>query len=805
MRLSVVYIPIFVAVFGCNRLIFMLPFRVKGALLEGGGQMSRREDDQADGQADDHGPRCAENEVVYVAEAKRRARNRGLDPNALPMFGRKMSERELQEKKSGYSATIAVIDFFVDKLLHLLQGTPIIIVVTDDDGWLLDMAGDETIMSTVIQLGIQIGVQFTEQECGPNGVNLALLESGPVRLVGSDHYSVILHGIACYTVPFHDIDTRDVMGTISIMMAVELAHPSYLTTLVIVVDSVERELILRRQNLRLNVLNDVVIDTIGNGVIITDDLGIITEFNTFAEKVTGTRRVDVVGQSIKLFPRVSRYLEQVIQRGVTYDNLELTVTQESSPITYVCLFDAFPLYDRDQRLIGAFCSFRDITERFSLEEKLSYLAYHDELTGLANRRFFLENLASEIQSAQAHHKTLAILYVDLDNFKIVNDRLGHQNGDGLLKEAALRIKNALSPEDMVARMGGDEFIILLKDPQNETTVRRRVKRILKVFSQRFAIKEFQFHVTPSIGIALYPEHGQDAESLMTHADMALYSAKKVGKNIYALYSHAMNEHATRRFELETSLQDAIKNNELLLFYQPQLDLQSGQIIGAEALLRWQRPGYGLVPPSEFIPAAEETGLIVPFGEWALREACRQNKEWQEKGFAPIRVSVNLSALQFHRSNLALTVGRALTNAMLSPQYLELEITESMTADVEQTKVVLDNLNQLGVSISIDDFGTGFSSLTYLREFAIQRLKIDRSFIRDIDSDSSCRRIVSAIISMARHLRLEVIAEGVETEEQLSFLRDRSCDYAQGFLFGRPLSPKQFEDFINPKYEKEVAP
>lgn len=422
--------------------------------------------------------------------------------------------------------------------------------------------------------------------------------------------------------------------------------------------------------------------------------------------------------------------------------------------------------------------------------------YHDPLTGLPNRILFNDRLALALVQAQPNQDMLAVLFLDLDRFKIVNDMLGHAVGDRVLKEVAGRIKECLQKSDTIARLGGDEFTILLPRISHEEDAAKVAQKIIQAFQLPWMLGNQEFHITVSVGIALYPNDGDDAESLLKHADTAMCRAKDQGRNNYQLYTPAMNAKIMERLTMENSLRYALKRNEFTVFYQPQVNTASGQITGMEALVRWLHPDRGLVGPVEFIPLAEDTGLIIPIGEWVLHTACAQNKAWQESGLQPVRVTVNISACQFQQQNLVNTVAQALKQTGLDPQWLELEITESaLMQDLDFTIKVLQDLRDMGVRISVDDFGTGYSSLNYLKRFPIHTLKIDRSFVRDITDNPEDAAIVSAIIVLAHNLNLNLIAEGVETPDQLAFLKHCRCCEMQGYLFSKPLPAGEFEKLL----------
>jgi diguanylate cyclase (GGDEF)-like protein/PAS domain S-box-containing protein len=436
---------------------------------------------------------------------------------------------------------------------------------------------------------------------------------------------------------------------------------------------------------------------------------------------------------------------------------------------------------------------RDITQRKQAEETIRRLAYHDALTGLPNRALFEDRLSVALAQARRHNQMLAVMFLDLDHFKTVNDTLGHSGGDKLLQSVAQELTLLVRDGDTVARVGGDEFTLLLPNITRMDDATNVAERVLEMLRQPRLLGGHEFQVGTSIGITVFPADGQDAERLLRNADTAMYRAKERGRDNYQLYTPAMNARIIERLALENDLRHALERQELFLLYQPLVEVASGRIVGAEALLRWQHPERGTVLPDEFIPFAEETGLILPIGDWVLETACLQNSRWQEDGHPPIRVTVNLSARQLQQEHLVATVSRVLSAAALEPRYLQLEITEgAVMTNVEHIIAMLYELRTMGVGIAVDDFGTGYSSLSYLKRFPIDAVKIDRSFVRDLATDPNDAAIVTTVIAMSRSLNLKVIAEGVETERQLEFLRDRGCDEFQGYLFGRPVPADQFE-------------
>jgi diguanylate cyclase (GGDEF)-like protein len=432
--------------------------------------------------------------------------------------------------------------------------------------------------------------------------------------------------------------------------------------------------------------------------------------------------------------------------------------------------------------------FRDVTETRRLTSQLAYQANHDALTRLPNRTLLQDRLGHALVRAQRSHQQLAVLFIDLDHFKRINDSLGHAAGDSLLRVVAERLQTCVREEDTVARLGGDEFVILLEDLPHGELATRVACQVLQALSPPFRVAGHEFFITSSIGISVFPKDGEDVQTLLKQADTAMYRAKEQGRNTFQFYTAALNVAILARLSLEHDLRYALARAQLRVHYQPQVDLERNQVMGVEALLRWQHPQRGLVLPSEFIPLAEDTGLILPIGEWALRTACAQGKAWQDQGLGPLRVAVNLSARQFLQAELLGLIAETLRESGLPPACLELEITESLLMrDIDGAISTLGALKAMGVQLAIDDFGTGYSSLSYLKRFPLDRLKIDRSFVRDITTGADDAAIALAVIAMAHSMRLQVIAEGVETATQLAVLQSGGCQQMQGFYFGYPLA------------------
>lgn len=457
---------------------------------------------------------------------------------------------------------------------------------------------------------------------------------------------------------------------------------------------------------------------------------------------------------------------------------------------------ATPLRDHNGNITMLLGITRDTTERKHNEEQIRYLANYDSLTGLPNRAQLDLQIKNLLSLAKRNDKKITVMFLDLDHFKDINDTLGHSVGDTLLIQASARLQSLLREEDMIARLGGDEFIILLPNIQMSGAT-QVAQKLLEIFTNPFQIKEQELSISASIGIALYPNDGTDFETLYKNADTAMYRAKHEGRNGYCFFTNEMQEHSARNLELSNALRHALEKNQFQLHYQPQVSSKDGKIIGAEALLRWHHPDHGNISPLEFIPILEENGLILLIGEWVLRTAVSQAKEWMEQGSQPIIMAVNISAVQFRHLSLPDTVSSILRDVGLSPEYLELELTESVAMHDPQKAIdVMNNLHDRGIRMSIDDFGTGYSSLSHLKKFKVYKLKIDQSFVRDITIDQEDKAIVSAIISMAKRLGLQTIAEGVETAEQLEYLQQEGCDEIQGYFYSKPLSAKEFEVFRN---------
>lgn len=529
-----------------------------------------------------------------------------------------------------------------------------------------------------------------------------------------------------------------------------------------------------------------------------DTRGIIVRINQTELDWLGYTREELVGkkhlselltaEGKELFRKeFARFLEQ----GYLQD-IEVDFVRKNGSILPI-LLNATAVKDENGDIVMSRATLYDMTERRSYEMALEHQATHDALTGLPNRNLLNDRINMAIAMARRTGKMAAVMFLDLDNFKYVNDSLGHDIGDTLLSHVAVRLRSVLREGDTVARYGGDEFMIVLTDVTHEEAVVDVATKIFSAMRGSFSIDGHDLLMTPSVGISLFPRDGEDVRTLIRNADMAMYRAKQDGRNSFHFFASDMNAIVTERLTMERELRHALERCEFTLHYQPQAELATGEIRGTEALIRWQHPALGMVPPLRFIGLAEEIGIIVPIGEWVMREACRQNKAWQDSGLAPMKVAVNLSARQFRQSDLVDTVRRVLEETGLEPRYLELELTESMIMhDADRVAQVLARLSDLGVSLALDDFGTGYSSLSYLKRFPIDTIKIDRSFVRDITTDADDAAIAKAIISIAQEMKMRVIAEGVEDEEQARFLRDHQCNEMQGYWLGKPVAATEFE-------------
>jgi diguanylate cyclase (GGDEF)-like protein/PAS domain S-box-containing protein len=546
----------------------------------------------------------------------------------------------------------------------------------------------------------------------------------------------------------------------------------------------------------------VTLNSIGDAVISTDLEGRISYLNLVAERLTGWTLKEALGRPLeevfKIIDAETRAtianpMAMATEENVTVglppacilvrrDGVELAIEDSSAPI-----------HDRRGQVTGAVMVFHDVSAARALTIKLAYIAQHDTLTDLPNRALLNDRLGQAIAVAQRHHTSLAVLYLDLDRFKHINDSMGHLVGDRLLQSVALRLTTCVRASDTVSRLGGDEFVILLSEVAHEQDAAVLAEKLLQSIRMPCVMEDQELHITASIGIVVHPGDGTSVEALLQNADSAMYEAKSRGRDNYQFYRSDLNSAASGRQSLETALRHAVDREELQLYYQPIVSLDTGTVTGVEALIRWMHPKWGLVLPEQFISIAEESGLIVPIGQWVLREACRQAKAWQDAGFPSMRLAVNISAVELRSRQFVARVKTILAETGFDPRNLEFELTETfLMQDSKATALVLGAIKEIGVQLALDDFGTGYSSLSYMRRFPIDTLKVDRSFVRDLAMDPSDASVVSAIINMGKSLHMRVVAEGVEAPEQLLFLQQQGCTEAQGYHISRPMKAADLE-------------
>lgn len=533
------------------------------------------------------------------------------------------------------------------------------------------------------------------------------------------------------------------------------------------------------------------------GVVVTDKEGIIEWVNPAFTTITGYSDYEAIGKN----PRILRsekhdkefYLQMWSSLIATGQWQGEIWNRRKNGETYPEWLTISAIKDENGNTVQYVSVFNDISERIKREEHIKYQAFHDALTKLPNRYLLYDRLNMMISHAQRNEEKIAVMLLDLDRFKRINDTMGHPTGDLLLQEVAARLIGSLRLGDTVSRLGGDEFCIILEDIKTVENAIKVSNKIFKALSKPFHLKGHELYITTSIGVSVFPNDGGDVDALIKNADAAMYEAKASGRNSVRLYTASMNEEALERLAIENKIIKGLEKNEFVVYYQPQLSLTTGKIIGAEALIRWQHPELGFLLPGRFIPIAEETGVIELLGNWVLKTACHQGRLWRDRGYSPISIAVNLSASQFQQQTLINTVNEVLKESELSAALLDIEITESSAIqDPDFAIMILKKLKKMGVQLSMDDFGTGYSSLALLNRLPIDRLKIDRSFINNIERDSEKQAIVAAIIAMGKSLRLKVLAEGVETKEQMEYLKSLNCDEIQGYFISTPIKPEEFE-------------
>jgi len=540
----------------------------------------------------------------------------------------------------------------------------------------------------------------------------------------------------------------------------------------------------------------VTLDSIGDAVLSTNLQGKVTYLNVVAEKITGWTREEATGKDIdEVFVIIdggtrepcANPLRSAITKNRTVGLTPNCILIRRDGAEFAIEDSAAPIHDQHGLVTGAVIVFHDVSVARALGAEMSHLAQHDILTNLPNRTLLQDRLTQAIATASRNDSRIAVLFLDLDGFKHINDSLGHGTGDRLLHLVAKRLLAAVRTSDTVSRMGGDEFVILLSEVAHAGDAGVKAGKILSALSAPFEIEQNTLRVTASIGVTTYPEDGQSAELLIRNADLAMYQAKEKGRSNYQFFEKGMNVRAVERQSIEGDLRYALERDEFVMHYQPKIDLKTGEITGVEALVRWQHPERGLVGPLQFISIAEDCGLMLPIGKWVLRESCRQAKAWQDAGLPPIEIAVNVSSVEFRNDEFLEGISKILKETGLEARYLELELTETVLMQHAEFSVpLLQKLKVMGVRLAIDDFGTGYSSLSYLRQFPIDTLKVDQSFIHEINAETDEATIISAVINMGCRMRHRVIAEGVETAEQLAFLRAHGCDEGQGYYFARPM-------------------
>jgi diguanylate cyclase (GGDEF)-like protein/PAS domain S-box-containing protein len=546
---------------------------------------------------------------------------------------------------------------------------------------------------------------------------------------------------------------------------------------------------------------EITLNSISDAVIGTDMSGNVDYLNLAAETMTGWLKEDARGHPISEVMKIingatgkpePNPVELVLQQDKPMGLVAGTILVRRDGSKVAIEDSSSPIHDLSGKIAGSVIVFHDITAAEAMATKMAHLAQHDFLTGLPNPVLLNDRIAQAIILAERRGTTLAVLFLDLDNFKHINDSLGHAVGDQLLQSVAHRLTSCVRSSDTVSRQGGDEFVILVSEDQHAEDAALTAEKILAALAMSHSVGEHELHVTPSIGISIYPADGQDAETLIKNADTAMYQAKEKGRNNYQFFKSEMNLRAVERQVIETDLRHALERHEFVLHYQPKVNLATGMITGAEALLRWMHPQWGMVLPDRFVPIAEESGLILPIGRWVLREACAQARRWEAAGLKPASIAVNISALEFRHKDFVEGVRTILNETGLAPRCLQLEITESvLMRDAESSTAILQRLKNMGVQLAVDDFGTGYSSLSYLHQFPIDVLKIDQSFVQDITSPKGNGIIVSAVIAMGTSLKQRVVAEGVEEQVQLAFLKARNCEEGQGYFFSLPLIAEQY--------------
>ena len=605
--------------------------------------------------------------------------------------------------------------------------------------------------------------------------------------------------MACWSMPVRGAGNK-IIGTFALSSFVQRSPSNFQRKLLEIGASIIGIVLARRQHTEALRLSAQVFENSGESIMITDAHQHILSVNPTFTNLFGYRSEELLGQTPQILKsnRHGKAYYQDLRRDLAqtgYWQNEIWSRSKNGEIRPY-LLGISAVYDADYKITHYIAIYSDISAHKQALTQITFLAHHDTLTGLPNRLLAKDRVELAILSANRHHSKIALLVLDIDNFKTINDSLGHPVGDDLINAVTIRLRESLRDTDTLSRHGGDEFLIVLPHIRNDNVITRVLERITQRMAQTFEIGEHTLSTSLSIGIAIYPDDGENFDTLLRTADIAMYRAKAAGRNTYRFHTKQMNADSIERLAISNGIHHALAHEQFSLHYQAQIDLVSGAIIGAEALIRWDHPELGMIAPGRFIPIAEDSGIIVQIGDWVLHEACRQAVAWQQAGIPELTLAVNLSAVQFRRGDLVASVTHALAESGLNPALLELELTESiLMQNTEQVLTTVQQLKTLGVQLSIDDFGTGYSSLSYLKQFNVDKLKIDQSFIRDLADNPGDTAIVRAIIQMARGLNLKTIAEGVETIEQLALLHLEFCDEAQGYYFTTPLPAHAFPEYF----------
>ena len=761
--------------------------------------------------------------ITYVAPPEPGNFTQGFDPCLVSRAGAKVLMQARDTGESTLSAPLKLTDAKQVSHRGVVAVRPLYRAQMDIStvagrhaalyGWVAETLPVDTLVQDVLPASLVMNLDV--RDAGVPGAEGALFSRGDmqeqdpwwmVARISSSYTATIDLGGRRWVLDFTEPSSIGLAALFTVLAGVMVTLP---LTLLVLNLGLTRSRALRlaaRMTVSLREQQQLLTSITGNisdGIYrSTPDKGMVYANDALARMfgyASAAELMSVAGPILYANPRRRQELERLLDDKGQYHNEEVEYQRKDGSRFYgansaitVKGADGVPLY-----FDGVIA---DITDRKRAEQQVYQLAHYDSLTGLPNRALLRDRLGQAIYDARRRDARLAVLFLDLDSFKTVNDSLGHETGDKLLQAVATRLRENMRDSDTISRQGGDEFLLILRDVADAHAVAHFAEKLLEVVALAYNVGEYELHITPSIGISLFPDDATDIDGLIRNADAAMYQAKENGRFSYQFFTQEMNSRAYERLSLESSLRLGIQRSEFALHYQPQVDLQSGRIVGVEALLRWHSPGKEPVTPAVFVPVLESSGMIGEVGEWVLREACRQNRDWQRQGLPKMPVAVNLSAIQFNRRNMADMIAGILNETGLDPQYLELEFTESaVMRDTRDIGNTIRRLGELGVRLALDDFGTGYSSLSYLRRFHLDKIKIDQSFVRDISLDPDDAAITVAIIGMAQNLKVAVVAEGVETREQGEFLRSHGCDAMQGYYFSKPLTAEAFVALLRSDY------